>query len=259
MARLNKVGLDYFPLDTDIELDDKIQLIESEFGLKGFAIIIKLFIKIYADKGYFYEWKEKQRLLFAKSLNENGCLVDDVVKRAVKWGIFDEAVFNNFQVLTSPAIQKRYLEASIRRKNIDFVKEFALININDYKNKINVSINSINVNINSQSKEKEKKKVNKKDSVEDFSPKGDTPKSFKKLSKDDFYNSLKPFVSEYGKELVREFFDYWTEPSANGTLKFQLEKTWDTARRLSTWKRNETKFGTSKPTNEPPKRRRNEF
>ena len=45
MARLNKIGLDYFPLDTDIELNDKIQLIESEFGLKGFAIIIKLFIK----------------------------------------------------------------------------------------------------------------------------------------------------------------------------------------------------------------------
>lgn len=267
MARLNKIGLDYFPLDTDIELNDKIQLIESEFGLKGFAIIIKLFIKIYAGKGYFYEWGEKQRLLFARSLNENGCLVDDIVKRAVKWGIFNKKLFNNFQVLTSHSIQERYIEASLRRKSITFIKEYSLIKLDDVSKKINVNIksinddiNSINVNINPQ-KEKESK-VNEKENdtkENESSPHGDTPtKSFKEFNEKEFYQTLIPFVKEYGKEMIRSFYDYWTEKNASGKkMRFQLEKTWETAKRLSTWDRNESKFNKEKPQNkvETPKRK----
>lgn len=57
--------------------------------------------------------------------------------------------------------------------------------------------------------------------------------------KADFYNSLIPFVEEYGKELVREFFDYWTEPTKSHLkMRFELQKTWDTKRRLNTWRRN---------------------
>lgn len=54
--------------------------------------------------------------------------------------------------------------------------------------------------------------------------------------KEDFYNGLVPFVSIYGKEMVRAFFDYWTEPNKSKTkMRFELEKTWDLKRRLNTW------------------------
>lgn len=54
--------------------------------------------------------------------------------------------------------------------------------------------------------------------------------------KEDFYNSLVPFVSVYGREMVRAFFDYWTEPNKSKTkMRFELEKTWDLKRRLNTW------------------------
>ena len=35
MARPNKIGLDYFPLDVDIFEDEKISAISGEFGIKG--------------------------------------------------------------------------------------------------------------------------------------------------------------------------------------------------------------------------------
>ena len=41
-----KSGLDYFPLACNFE--DKIELIEAEFGLEGLAIVVKLYQKIYA-------------------------------------------------------------------------------------------------------------------------------------------------------------------------------------------------------------------
>ena len=46
-------GIPYFPLD--VYVDDKIRLIEAEFGLKGFAVIVKLYQKIYGGFGYYCE------------------------------------------------------------------------------------------------------------------------------------------------------------------------------------------------------------
>ena len=40
MARPLKEGIDYFSLDC--YMDDKIKMIQAEFGLKGFAIVVKL-------------------------------------------------------------------------------------------------------------------------------------------------------------------------------------------------------------------------
>ena len=62
-----------------------------------------------------------------------------------------------------------------------------------------------------------------------------TKKTIEERSKN-FYQSLVPFVSIYSKEMVRAFFDYWTEPNRSKTkMKFELERTWDTKRRLNTW------------------------
>ena len=47
-------GVNYFPLD--VHLEDKVNLIEAEFGLTGFAVLIKLYQKIYGGSGYFTLW-----------------------------------------------------------------------------------------------------------------------------------------------------------------------------------------------------------
>lgn len=58
-----------------------------------------------------------------------------------------------------------------------------------------------------------------------------------------FRDSLAPFVSKYGEEMIRAFCDYWTERNKSGTkMRFEMEKTWDTARRLVRWDMNNNKF-----------------
>ena len=88
MARPIKSGLDYFPLDC--VLDDKIKLIEAEFGLKGFAVIIKLYQKIYAEQGYYCKWTKEIALLFTKENGLNGNVVLRIIKSAIYRGIFDK-------------------------------------------------------------------------------------------------------------------------------------------------------------------------
>ncbi len=51
-----------------------------------------------------------------------------------------------------------------------------------------------------------------------------------------FYNSLVPFTETYGKNMIREFFDYWSEPNRTNTkMLFEFKKTWDLKRRLLNW------------------------
>jgi hypothetical protein len=65
-----------------------------------------------------------------------------------------------------------------------------------------------------------------------------------------FYNKLIPSVDEYGKELVREFYEHWTQVNENGKkLHFEKETTFEISRRLKTFKRNnDTNFGKRMPS-----------
>lgn len=52
----------------------------------------------------------------------------------------------------------------------------------------------------------------------------------------EFGVSLIPYVEKYSKETIRAFFNYWTEKNKSGTkMRFELEKTWETSKRLQTW------------------------
>lgn len=63
------------------------------------------------------------------------------------------------------------------------------------------------------------------------------------LRNENFKKLLVPFKQKYSIELLKSFFDYWTEPNHSKTkMRFELEKTFDVERRLNTWKRNESNF-----------------
>ena len=71
------------------------------------------------------------------------------------------------------------------------------------------------------------------------------------MRKHKFASSLQPYLEKYGKDLLNEFYLYWTETTLNNKkLKFELEKTFSLDRRLSNWSKNASKFGTALPKNE---------
>lgn len=52
----------------------------------------------------------------------------------------------------------------------------------------------------------------------------------------EFGESLIPYIEKYSKETIRAFFNYWSEKSKSGAfMRFELEKTWETSKRLQTW------------------------
>ncbi|MGL5980221.1 MAG: DUF6291 domain-containing protein, partial [Phocaeicola sp.] len=62
----------------------------------------------------------------------------------------------------------------------------------------------------------------------------------------EFIDSLIPFINTHGRELLRAFYNYWSELNKSGTkMRFELEKTWELSRRLTTWKRNNERNSTN--------------
>ena len=145
MGRNPKVGLDYFRLEC--HLDRKFKLIEADFGLKGFAVVVKLYQQIYGEQGYYCEWDEDVALLFASDEVKLGCnVVSEIVNAAIKRGLFDKDMFEKYHILTSHGIQKWYFESISRRERVEVIQEYLLIP--DAELPKNVCRNSISVDRN---------------------------------------------------------------------------------------------------------------
>ena len=166
MGRQNKVGLDYFELDC--HMDEKVRLIQAEYGLKGFAVFVKLLQEIYGGNGYYCEWTQDRELLFA---SENGLsngslqLLRDIVSACVRRNIFSERLFKEYGILTSSGVQKQYLKATVKREVIELKKEYLLISVpenreNVVMNTISVGRKSISDGRNTHSKEEKSKEKN---------------------------------------------------------------------------------------------------
>jgi len=204
MARPQKIGLDYFPVDTNISDDDKIFYIESEHGIVGFGVFIKLLTKIY-DNSYFIEWNKFRQNVFARKFNVDINIVSDVVDVALECGLFDEKLYKNYTILTSSAIQNRYLKAVSRRSNVDLVEEFCLIDINEHSNITLAGVNVynnynsalINVDIGTQRREQDSKEQESKEEVH--------------------------IVDAEAKQKNVEIFDYWQSKNELHTHKYLTE------------------------------------
>ncbi len=61
--------------------------------------------------------------------------------------------------------------------------------------------------------------------------------------KEFFLNDIAQYLSEFSREMCREFFDYWSEGNKKEKMRFELEKAWDTHKRLQRWSRNQKQNG----------------
>ena len=166
-GRNNKIGLEYFELDC--HMDSNVRLIQAEFGLKGFAVFVKLLQEIYGEHGYYCEWTQDKELLFA---SENGLsggssgLLSEILSACIRRDIFSERLFRKYGILTSSGVQKQYLKATVKREVVSMKKEYLLISIPE--NRKNVVINSISVGRNSISAGRNKQRREEKSREENI-------------------------------------------------------------------------------------------
>lgn len=226
-GRQNKVGLDYFELDC--HMDEKVRLILAEYGLKGFAVFVRLLQEIYGGYGYYCEWTQDMELLF---VSENGLnsgslqLLRDIVSACIRRNIFSDRLYKEYSILTSSGIQKRYLKATVKREVVYLRKEYLLISVPE--NRKNVVINSISDGRNSisggrnaQSRVEESKEENRN------MCKADALALFERLWKLYPCKKGKGQVSDAGKKrLLQIGFDEMSRTIERYLAELEKDKDW---------------------------------
>ena len=125
-------GIPYFPYPS--ANDDNLKLLIAKFRLKGIAIYLTLTQKIYAYNGYYYTISDDIISLLRQELNLGATdkIISDIIDFCVNNGIWSKEKYEAYSILTSEEIQKEYLNAVRKRKNIvsflnkDYLLGFAL-------------------------------------------------------------------------------------------------------------------------------------
>lgn len=178
MGRSVRSGLDYFPLEVGFFDDHKLLMIEEDHGIRGGYLAIRLIGMIYKE-GYFLKWEEASPFSTAKRVGNSytGNEVESIVKSCLKYDLFDIEKFNEFSILTSNGIQKRWLHImnAIRRK-VEINVAYVCISSEDIPDKPHLSTDNLQESTQKKGKERKGK--------ESSSPadKPQVPKKSKKVS-----------------------------------------------------------------------------
>ena len=93
MSRPTKNGLDYFPHDTDMSEDEKIQKLEFKFGLQGYAIYNKILERVYRSDGKFIPADDDDFFYYSGKWNIELSVLRAIMDYMVTIGLFPEGSF----------------------------------------------------------------------------------------------------------------------------------------------------------------------
>lgn len=119
MCRPIKSGLSYFPLNTDVFENRKIQRLVRMYGSEGFAVYTVVLCDIYRQEGYYmnYDAGYCVDIAFVLNMPENEAgRIREIIAFCVQVNLFDRELLERHGVLTSLGIQLRYREVRKRGK-----------------------------------------------------------------------------------------------------------------------------------------------
>ena len=223
MARRTKNVVDYFP--HSVTHGKTLKIIESIFGLTGYAVMFKLFEQLGKSENHYIDVRTELELEYLMA--EIGVKTDEglmILDSMAKLGSINKYLWKK-RVVFSQNFLDNIIDVYDRRTN----KCMQIKDICKHL-RLNVNINEDNVDINPQSKLKETKE--KKTKV--------------------FIGRTIELNNDVGlTEMDVELFNlHWVQTNENSkVLHFEKQKTFDHKRRMQTWKKNSENYGNSKRGN----------
>ena len=108
MSRPEKIGLDYFNIDTDFFADRKIKRLIHKYKSDSISLYLCLLCDIYNDKGYYIELDEDLIFDLQDRLKIDENLIKNIIVYCIDLGLFNKELYNKYSILTSLSIQERF-------------------------------------------------------------------------------------------------------------------------------------------------------
>ncbi len=217
----------YFSHDCNARNDSKLQKLQMKCGLEGIGCYWCIIEMLY-EEGGFISVDEYERIAF--ELRTKYDLIREVIET---YGLFmfEGGKFTSKSVLkriekqrekskkARESVQARWAKSDDNQANKEEPKS---------ERNTNVSNNDTNVIL----KRKEKNKENTTNVVS----KKDAAKAATLERKEAFRLSLLSFADRYPTEMLKAFFEYWSELTRSETkMRYEKQETWEIAKRLATW------------------------
>lgn len=131
MARKAEPGIDFYRVDCSHIRNKKVRLLHNDHGPEGYWIWQCVLATSYETSGYYFDLNDTDALeLFASDVCKCSleCL-HKIIEGCLRRFLFDQAIYDKYNVLTSVMMQDNYLTATAerRRKNTEIELEQELL------------------------------------------------------------------------------------------------------------------------------------
>ena len=218
----------YFPHYCNSRTDRKLKRVIKDLGVEGYGVYFMLLEVLREQTDFRYPLEDVD--LLADEFNVSEAKVNTVINNYKLFEIIDNKFFSPKLIL--------YLQPYIEKS------ERARAAANKRWDKVNSDANALlehNKCIADQNASKVKESKVKESKV-DIVDKPTKPKKLFYQTKEDLKEDLKNYLEKYDRDMLNEFYAYWTEKDVDGKLKVNLNKTWCIERRLATWKKKGDSF-----------------
>lgn len=111
MARPEKAGLDYFPMDSDFYCSPIMRMILRSHGKAGVAFLLCLKAEIFHENGIYLTLDEAMLCKLEVDTDTDRKDILDYVENFIERGVFHRELYEKYNILTSAEIQRVYSEA----------------------------------------------------------------------------------------------------------------------------------------------------
>lgn len=143
MSGVPKIGIDFAGWNVDMfDNDTKIDKLLCSKGWIGFSVYFWLCMKAYGTEGYFYRWRYDDCASTARKMGSgiSACTVRETVDYCLQISLFDKGRFDEWGILTSRGIQRRYWCVLQKRRVKKVYCEFWLLENDECPGIVKVSI-----------------------------------------------------------------------------------------------------------------------
>lgn len=234
MARPEKNTVEYFPFICDD--GKKMFYIEETYGNDGFSTFIKILRELAKTEFHYLDLSKPITMMFLSAkCKVSKEVLESIIKDLVELDKFDNVLWSENKIIWCQDFIDSIQDAYNKRKNECISYEGLLLLLNS-------------LGVRKPSKLPTKDPVNTQTILENT-------KVNKTIleRRSEFKNSLRPFLDEYSKDLINNFFEYWSEHGSNDRkMRFEKERSFGLSRRLSTWHKRQKSF--EKEKNVAPKK-----
>lgn len=123
-----KTSLDFYRVDTNRYQDIRIKRLKKVFRGNGIAVYDYILCEIYRVRGCYIVWDESTVFDVAEYFDLKESQVREIVNYCCSVGLFDRELLASGSVLTSSAIQRRYIEmcTAAKRKEIIIPEQYRI-------------------------------------------------------------------------------------------------------------------------------------